>query len=396
MSQLSTFFPTAISATSLGLGTSANVTFGSVTTGAVTASGTVSGTGFDNYLAAPPAIGNTTPSTGAFTTLTASDGTRTATLNQISLTLQAGAGLNDVGVTALTNVSSCVCLYANNIPHLALLISGTPRVDLTRDTLFRWREATNGPFSGVRFSMDSEEANTLAFKNSTNAQTFRIYNTFTNATNHERGFLRWSSNVFQIGTEKGSGGGTARQLRLQTDGTDRVFIDTDGAVGFGILPARPFHISGSTAWGRIDRVGNVGPAWLMVRQSPLGTNVSSWVFGPATGVAGVAGDDFAIIDYGAAIIGTAGTPRLTIGKSDGQLTVNGNLNLSTKDLVTDTTTGTKIGTSTSQKIGFFNATPVDQPATVADPSGVTTDEDVEARTAINAIIDRLQELGLIA
>jgi hypothetical protein len=82
--------------------------------------------------------------------------------------------------------------------------------------------------------------------------------------------------------------------------------------------------------------------------------------------------------------------------SCGALTLNGNLDTSTRDIVTDTTTGTKIGTATTQKIGFFNATPVDQPATVADPSGVTTDEDVEARTAINAIIDRLQELGLIA
>lgn len=60
-----------------------------------------------------------------------------------------------------------------------------------------------------------------------------------------------------------------------------------------------------------------------------------------------------------------------------------------------TTSGTKIGTATSQKIGFFNATPVDQPVTVADPTGGVT-QDAEARTAINAIIDRLQELGLIA
>jgi hypothetical protein len=50
-------------------------TIGSVTpnTGAFTnlsASSTVSGTGFSNYLASPPAIGGTTPSTGKFTSLT--------------------------------------------------------------------------------------------------------------------------------------------------------------------------------------------------------------------------------------------------------------------------------------------------------------------------------------
>ena len=66
------------------------------------------------------------------------------------------------------------------------------------------------------------------------------------------------------------------------------------------------------------------------------------------------------------------------------------------DIVLPTSGGVKIGTATNQLLGFYGATPVDQPATVADPSGVTTDEDVEARTAINAIIDRLQELGLIA
>lgn len=60
-----------------------------------------------------------------------------------------------------------------------------------------------------------------------------------------------------------------------------------------------------------------------------------------------------------------------------------------------TTTGTRFGTATSQKLGFFNVTPVDQPATVSDPSGGVT-QDAEARAAINAIIDRLQELGLIA
>jgi hypothetical protein len=36
------------------------------------------------------------------------------------------------------------------------------------------------------------------------------------------------------------------------------------------------------------------------------------------------------------------------------------------DIETGTTTGTKIGTATTQKIGFYNATPVVQPAAVAD------------------------------
>lgn len=65
------------------------------------------------------------------------------------------------------------------------------------------------------------------------------------------------------------------------------------------------------------------------------------------------------------------------------------------DLVLATTTGTKIGTGTTQLLGFYGVTPVDQPATITDPSGGGT-QDAEARAAINALIDRLQELGLIA
>jgi hypothetical protein len=69
-----------------------------------------------------------------------------------------------------------------------------------------------------------DAANTLALRNAANAQTFNIYNTHTSATNHERLRLAWASNVAIIGTEKGSGGGTARDLVFQTDGTTRMTI----------------------------------------------------------------------------------------------------------------------------------------------------------------------------
>ena len=57
--------------------------------------------------------------------------------------------------------------------------------------------------------------------------------------------------------------------------------------------------------------------------------------------------------------------------------------------------GLQIGGASTDELGFFGATPVDQPATVSDPSGGST-VDTEARAAIAAVIDRLQELGLIA
>jgi hypothetical protein len=56
-----------------------------------------------------------------------------------------------------------------------------------------------------------------------------------------------------------------------------------------------------------------------------------------------------------------------------------------------TTTGTKIGTATTEKLGFYNATPVVQPVAVAD---ATTSVDVI--TQFNALLSRMRDLGLIA
>ena len=58
-----------------------------------------------------------------------------------------------------------------------------------------------------------DAANTLAQRNGTNAQTFRLYNTYTDASNYERGFLQWNSNVLEIGSE-GAGTGSEQPVRI--------------------------------------------------------------------------------------------------------------------------------------------------------------------------------------
>lgn len=77
------------------------------------------------------------------------------------------------------------------------------------------------------------------------------------------------------------------------------------------------------------------------------------------------------------------------------VTVNGLFTLSAQNIATDTTTGMKIGTSTTQKIGFYNTTPIVQGASVADATGGVV-VDAEARTAINSLISRIEAVGLIA
>ena len=73
------------------------------------------------------------------------------------------------------------------------------------------------------------------------------------------------------------------------------------------------------------------------------------------------------------------------------------LTITDANLILSSVTGTQIGTGTGQKLAFWGATPVDQPATIADPTGAgTAGVDTPARTAIIAILDLLQEVGLMA
>jgi hypothetical protein len=58
-------------------------------------------------------------------------------------------------------------------------------------------------------------ANLIEQRNGTNAQTFNLYNTYTDASNYERGFMKWNSNVLEIGTEA-AGTGSSRSVHLET------------------------------------------------------------------------------------------------------------------------------------------------------------------------------------
>jgi hypothetical protein len=84
---------------------------------------------------------------------------------------------------------------------------------------------------GTVTASENTTANTLALRNSTTAQAFRVYKTYTDASNYERGVFDWTTtaNQLTIGTQK-LGSGTARPLELQTDGTAVLTLATDGSV----------------------------------------------------------------------------------------------------------------------------------------------------------------------
>ena len=70
--------------------------------------------------------------------------------------------------------------------------------------------------------------------------------------------------------------------------------------------------------------------------------------------------------------------------SNDGITMGGDLTMNTNDIVSDASTGTKIGTATGQKLGFWGATPVAQQV-FATGASHTVDE----------LITVLQTLGLL-
>jgi hypothetical protein len=61
------------------------------------------------------------------------------------------------------------------------------------------------------------------------------------------------------------------------------------------------------------------------------------------------------------------------------------------DIAVGTTTGTKIGTATTQKLGFYNKTPVVQPTAIADATNGQSTQD-----RLNDLLAAMRTLGLIA
>lgn len=91
--QVGRFTSTGLNATNIGVTTPGT---GAFTT--LSASSTVSGTGFSTYLASPPPVGSTAANTGAFTTLALS-GNQTITANNASVSL------NNTGSVGFQNIS---------------------------------------------------------------------------------------------------------------------------------------------------------------------------------------------------------------------------------------------------------------------------------------------------
>lgn len=90
---------------------------------------------------------------------------------------------------------------------------------------YNWSSSVAGT-DGSDLRLFRDAANTLAQRNSTNAQSFRIYNTYTDASNHERLSIGWSGNDLYILTNE-AGSGTARNMYVGTGGAASLSFRTN-------------------------------------------------------------------------------------------------------------------------------------------------------------------------
>ena len=156
--------------------------------------------------------------------------------------------------------------------------------------VYAWSSGYIGFSSGTSFGnanadvlLRRDAANTLAQRNGTNAQEFRLYNTYTDASNYERGFLKWDTNVLKIGTAK-AGTGSARNLAFEIDGTIRL----------------DYGVSNSGAWSFVGSVSTNG-SFTAGAGFSLGWNGRSTAQSPSNGVitlTNMAASDFGRLQLG--------------------------------------------------------------------------------------------------
>ncbi len=126
------------------------------------------------------------------------------TVPQLTFTPNSGIACS----LGMANGGSQLGFYAGG--NSSISFSGS-NLNLASNVLLSWTNGINNPFTTTDLFLARDAANALAQRNGVNAQSFRVYNTFTDASNFERGQITWSGNSLIISSEN-SGTGIARGL----------------------------------------------------------------------------------------------------------------------------------------------------------------------------------------
>ena len=158
---------------------------------------------------------------------------------------------------------------------------------------------TGASAATTEFSLLRDAAHTLAQRSGTNAQTFRIYNTFTDASNYTLFSVSSDGGTFYVG-QYNAGTGTSRALgfvvanavrwSISTSGHWLAFADNAYDIGAsGANRPRDMYLAGSLTSTNVSWSGNLSFTSRLV------------IFAPSDGVMRItnwAGNDFSRIQFG--------------------------------------------------------------------------------------------------
>lgn len=197
-----------------------------------------------------------------------------------------------------------------------------------------WTSASNNAYSGTQdLFLARDAANTLAQRNSTTAQTFNMYKTYTDASNYERLGITVNGSSFTLLTEQ-LGTGTARALYIGTSGAAGLNFRVGGVDPWQITSSGNF-ITGTDNTYDIGASGATRPRTIYAATSissagsiAAGTSLSigagngyvwngrSIMFSPADGqikLSNNANNDFSLLQFGGTTASFPAIKRSTTG-----------------------------------------------------------------------------------
>ena len=261
--------PAAGAFTTLSATTPLPVTSGG--TGVAASTGTGSTVLSTNPVLISPALG--TPSSGVATNLTGTaagltagtvttnanlTGPITSTGNATAVAAQTGTGSTFVMNTSPTLISPALGTPASGVAtNLTGFTSGQVTTALGYTPVNKAGDTMSGSLSmtsGFSYNWNNDlflqrdAANTLAQRNGTNAQAFRLYRTFTDASNYATIESKFLGSTAQISIENlGTGGISALQLIGGNSTSNAALIQLDAtSTQFG---------TGATGWQTVDATG---------------------------------------------------------------------------------------------------------------------------------------------